>query len=416
MTTILIYSLLFAFWAERVLGFTLTQVRGLSLMNLNIYLLALVWALAVVRKRKLFEPTSVNKYLILMFFVDVNSVLVKIALSEIQNINILDELIAVKNWANPFLLFFIIFNTVHDENTCKRILLGLVVLLVVTVSTTLLITFGGIEIGMLEVREDQRSSGFANPVEYASYLVLFTPLLFSLLLFEKRVLVKMAVGLILIMTLCALFTTGSRGGALSFLVGVSVLIFILKRYRMISATWLAPVVIVAMMLGSYAVVPSKVKRAVMERFDPQTSGDLYEYTSGRTKIWRCGLGLFMERPFFGHGRASFSPLIIERCKIRAVAHNQYLSHLVQYGLIGLAIFVALLVRVFQDVKNHFRTTLDPWRKKLYSCYLAGFLGYAFSMLGLNVYFSRYFFWMYTAVILKYCQLEVAVPPRRVETS
>ena len=131
--TILIYFLLFAFWVEQVLGFKLTQTQGLSLMNVSIYMLLIAWAFSIIPRRKLIEPNNLNKYLMLFMLVVLSSIPVKILLGEVPNTSVLSEIIAVKNWMNPLIVFFILFNIIEDEKTCNRTLIGLAVFLMITV-------------------------------------------------------------------------------------------------------------------------------------------------------------------------------------------------------------------------------------------------------------------------------------------
>ena len=409
MKTVLIYFLLFSFWVERALGFKLTQVTGLSLLNLSIYLLLIAWAFTVVNKRKLIEANNVNKYLILMVFVVVASIPVKILIDEIPNISILGEIIALKNWANPFILFFILFNIINDKRACKRTLIGLVVLLIVTASTTPLISLGVINIGTLKVTAalKGRAAAFGDPNEYATYLVLFIPLVLTYFLFQKKAFIKTASAVLLVLTFTALLTTGSRGGFLSLLFTMAAYLLILKRHRMIRLPAILAVIVGVLIMGvvSYVVTPSQVKETSKNRFDFRESKDIDEYTAGRTLLLRNGLLLFIERPIFGHGRGTFVPLMEKRFRLASNSHNDYLLYMVNYGIIGLAIFVMVFTKVFQHVWHHFKVTTDPWSKQLYISYIAGFLGYVVSMLGLNLFNPCYVFWIYTAVIYKYSHLE-----------
>ena len=133
MKIILIYFFLFAFLAENTLGFSsIIKVKGLSLPNLSLYLLLLGWAFNILIKRKLFEWNSLNKYLILFIFLVILSIPYKILLDEIPDISLKQEIIWLKNWVEPFIIFFIMFNILDDKNTCKKALLGLGILLLIT--------------------------------------------------------------------------------------------------------------------------------------------------------------------------------------------------------------------------------------------------------------------------------------------
>jgi len=408
MAVIVIYIFIFVFWAEQVLGLGFSKIKGLSLLNVSYYLLLVAWALKIIKTRKLFEPNDMNKYLILMIFVVLVSIPIKILLDEIPNISVMKEIIFAKSWTNPLILFFILVNIIDDKSTCNNTQLGLVLFLLVTVSSTLLVTYGVVEIGNLRVH-DGRATGFAESNQYAGFLVLFIPLLFSFFLNQKSSLPKAISAFFLIITLMGLFVTGSRGGALSFLFSIIVYLLILKREKMIKIATVISVVLTLLVVGgiSYVVVPPDMKEGISTKFDPSDSDDLADYTSGRTDFVANGIKLFIESPIFGHGQQTFIPL----SKLRgfpkiANSHNDYILHAVHYGSIGLVIFLMLFTKVFQHVWHRFNITTDSWSKYLYASYLAGFLGYAFSMLSVNMFAPRYLFWMYTAIIYKYSQLEM----------
>ena len=89
---------------------------------------------------------------------------------------------------------------------------------------------------------------------------------------------------------------------------------------------------------------------------------------------------------------------------KKVAHNQYLNHLVEFGIIGFVLFILIFLKVLQRVWHYQRKTPDLWEKKLYISYVAGLIGYTVSMQFGNMGTSRYIFWFYTAVFLRYGRL------------
>jgi len=376
-------------------------------MNLSFYLLILAWGITFIHKRKLFERNNVNFYLILMMFLLILSIPVKILLREIPHINLWHEIMFFKTWSNPIILFFILFNIVEDEKTCNLVIVGLIFLLFLTVSTMLLNSFGIMKFDVIRKVQPGRSAGFAEANQYAAYLVLFIPLLFSFFMFHKQLIIRMITGIILFLTLSGLVITGSRGGVASFLFAMFVYLLILNRQgesRKIVLLLLSLIVIGSI---SYALVPSQYQKTVKSRFDPRRAKDTREYTSNRTQIWHNGLILFMERPIIGHGQNTFTQLNNKRFSLEYTSHNDYLLYMVHHGLIGLTVFIMIFYKVFRQVFNQLQSTKDAWKKKLYLSYLAGFFGYTFSMLGVNIISPRYIFWCYTAIIYKYCYLEMS---------
>ena len=81
MNIIIIYFLLFTFWAENSLGFSsIANVKGISLPNLGLYLLLLVWAFSIGFRKKVLEWNSVNTYIILFIFFVILSIPYKMLL------------------------------------------------------------------------------------------------------------------------------------------------------------------------------------------------------------------------------------------------------------------------------------------------------------------------------------------------
>ena len=92
MNTLLFYLFLLCFWGEKALGFQLSSIKGLSFMNFSIYLLLFAWALKVAFKRKFYESSNLNKYLLLFILAGMVSIMVKIWNGEIQNMSMLGEI------------------------------------------------------------------------------------------------------------------------------------------------------------------------------------------------------------------------------------------------------------------------------------------------------------------------------------
>ena len=388
------------------MGFSLTGIQGLSLFNLCIYLLLFAWCYTIMTKKRLFESNSVNKYIILLSFVVLFSTVIKLFFGKIPNINMWTELVSFKRWANPLILFFILFNIVDDEKTAKGTVFGLIILLTVAALTTPLISLGILKIGHLSKLFEGRAAAFGGPNSFSSYLLMFIPLVLTYLLFQKTFILRAASAVLLALTFAALVTTGSRCGLLSFLVGMAAYLYILYRERIIRLQAILAVIVTVLIIGSisFALAPTQPKEILMDRLDItalEEGEGLDKYTTGRTLLLRKGIQLFFESPIYGHGQNSFLPLVKKKFGIHGVAHNEYLSYLVEYGILGLIFFVMILKKIFQHVWKHIKETSHVWDKLLYISYIAGFCGYHFSLLAQNESQPRYIFWIYTAIILKY---------------
>ena len=105
MISFLIYALIAVFWAENVLKFSLTNVKGLSLLNLVVYFMIVVWAAKYTIRKKLFLPNNLNKYVILLILLGVFAAFNKIWSGELSNEGLFGELIISKNYADPIIVF-----------------------------------------------------------------------------------------------------------------------------------------------------------------------------------------------------------------------------------------------------------------------------------------------------------------------
>lgn len=98
--------------------------------------------------------------------------------------------------------------------------------------------------------------------------------------------------------------------------------------------------------------------AVALRFVPKSSWERLstigsEMNSGtfgdRKQIWRAGMDMFVEHPLFGIGAGAFAPRVELRIGIRKVAHNTFISVLVEGGIIGLTIFLVLMFGIVRCI-------------------------------------------------------------------
>jgi len=413
MKIILIYLTLLTFYINEVLGAVGFGVKGLSLFNMIVYLFLLFWGVSVViQRRKVFRSNNLNKYIILMGFIVLISTFVKIYHGEIPNISIKYEIINFKQWLNPVLLFFILFNIIDDEKTCNRTLLGLYFLFLALILAQLSATFGITSYKAATVERYGRAGGFGAPGEYSISLALFFPFLVSGIFFIKRSgLFKIGCIILGFLTLIGLINAGSRNGAVAFFISMIVYLLILKRKKImgIIPIYFLIVAIIAVCAIAFVASPTSVKVAVSERFDPSSSEDLSEYTSGRLLLWENGWKLFIDSPIFGHGRNSFETLSRLRGYLfYGAPHNEYLRYLVEYGLIGLIVFCLIFFKIYQNIWQSMETTAEFKGNHfyIYMSYLAGLCGYMTGMFATNTGPSLVIFWIYTAVIYKYAQLDL----------
>lgn len=417
MSTILIYIVIICFWLENSVHIELERFLGLSMglsfQNLSIYFLLVGYLFAVRKQGTLFNRNTLNKYLLFMLICIVISIFPSL-LSPEADIRVLKKhLVTFKTFINPWIVFFLITHIIDNKRTCKKTLIGLIILLVVTVLTASVESFTGIDLGTQKsgVSYEGRVAGFAEANQYAAFLGLLLPLLLSSMMLQQKLSKKISSGTIFLIGTIGLILTVSRGGFFAFIFAVAALFIIAYKHRMIGGKRIIVFGLLLFLFApfSYLIVPSNVKDVVKQRVvDPtdQTYNPwrverswIHKYSSGRTTTWIRSIKIFIRKPIFGYGH--------DACKrlFQLSPHNVYLEILINYGIIGLFLFIMIYIRIFRHLFYHFKASTEKSSKIFYLGYISGFIGYMVAMFGVHLNEPRYIFWIYTAVMYKYSQLD-----------
>lgn len=138
--------------------------------------------------------------------------------------------------------------------------------------------------------------------------------------------------------------TGSRGGMLTLLIALLIipLTMSLSPGRLAAAVGL---------LGlSGALMIAYVPAQVVERLSSTSTEVENVDFGGRFKLWKAGAHAFVRRPFMGYGVGQFRAAITpELGSLALVAHNSFLSVLVEEGLVGLALYLTMLLSVLASI-------------------------------------------------------------------
>jgi O-antigen ligase len=177
-----------------------------------------------------------------------------------------------------------------------------------------------------------------NPNDVGLRLAMSIPIGLYLSAIEKKRVRVWLYGAEMVLASCALFLTASRGSVLALLAsGLMVpLTFRKWSFRLKIAT---VVLVVVGAITAIGVVP----RAAWERLG-STQGEITQGTmNDRKDIWKGGLEVFREHPFLGVGAGTFAQSVQREMGFGLVAHNTFLSVLVEQGIIGFGIFLFLLI-------------------------------------------------------------------------
>ncbi len=189
------------------------------------------------------------------------------------------------------------------------------------------------------------AAGGVDPNDLANILALGLPMAWYLGMTYRRPLVRWVGRAYLPIGLLAIGLTGSRGGMLTSVVGLLIVPLTLHN---LSPGRLAAAIVMLGLSGALAM--AYVPETLLQRFAGTGAevqeGDLH----GRLEIWTAGVKAFAQKPLMGYGSAGFKAAI-QPWVGRRVAHNSFLSVLVEQGLVGFLLYAMMLLSVFLAVLN-----------------------------------------------------------------
>ena len=145
----------------------------------------------------------------------------------------------------------------------------------------------------------------------------------------------------------AIGLTGSRGGMLASIVALSIVPLSMTR---LSPKRMVMTLIMLFLAGGLAVV--YVPEKIVQRL-ATTSTEVEDLSlGGRFKLWRAGFRALPQHPILGFGTSSFIRTISPELGSAAqVAHNSFISVLVEQGIVGLSLFLLMFLAVFRSIRR-----------------------------------------------------------------
>jgi len=135
--------------------------------------------------------------------------------------------------------------------------------------------------------------------------------------------------------------SATRGAALAMAVGLLIVPATAARLK---SRQMVAIVLTAALIVAIGVffAPASSRERLATIPEELAGGSL----SGRTSIWAAGVELFREHPWIGVGAGAYRHAVREVLIVGEVAHNTFLSIVVELGVVGLGIFCALLGVLF----------------------------------------------------------------------
>ncbi|MDQ6954432.1 MAG: O-antigen ligase family protein [Mariprofundaceae bacterium] len=270
-----------------------------------------------------------------------------------------------------FVLFYMIINHLHDQDTIKRYLL---VMLITCIVASL--------VGIAQIPSGGRVSApfegeLGEPNTFGGYLVLMFSVVLGMFLHRTKgkhwYFLLLAMGIIIV----PFIFTESRSSYLSFAVAIMFFLWISEKKRLLMMACLAGVVIIP------SILPQNVIDRIMFTFNQAEQGGqlavggmkIDTSTTERLRAWESVLTQYFPKyPLLGVG-VTGGPFL----------DAQYPRVLLETGMIGLLLFVWFLRRIWVLLRQCYREIKDPMLKGASLGALCGFAGLLAHGIGANTF-------------------------------
>jgi O-antigen ligase len=185
------------------------------------------------------------------------------------------------------------------------------------------------------------SAGTSDPNSVAMTLALGLPMAWYLAMTYRRPLLRWVCRAYLPVGLFGLMLTASRGGFVTAMVGLLVVPLTMTK---LSPGKLAMGIALIALSGALAV--AYVPDTIAQRLSTTGSSVEDMNLGGRFEIWTAGIKAFGHAPLTGYGAGGFKNAAAPYLRGEPrVAHNSYLSVLVEQGLIGFLLYITMFALV-----------------------------------------------------------------------
>ena len=366
----------------------------LRLEDILLIVIGFSWFLKVLMDRELavFKWTPVNRPILCYLLVCFCSTLIGIITGEVKPIAGFFHLL---KYFEYFFLFFMVVNHIDKNNQVLSI--GIVLLL--TCFSVSIFSISQIPSGARATAPFEGEIGEPNTL--GGYLVFMMAIVIGLILYLESLPIRLVLVGLLGCLLLGLFPTLSRASYVA--AAVLPIGIILSQWR---RPWVVAAAVGAILFVGL-VAPTSVKERLLFTIEQSKhpgqvvvgSYRIDTSTSDRIQAWRRSIEEWRKRPVLGHGVAS-----------TWWADAQYVKVLVESGLLGIASFIFIMVRLWKGARWSFQQVQSSFYKGLAYGFLLGFVSLLVHAIGANTFtIVRIMepFWLVAALVMILPTLEKA---------
>ena len=267
------------------------------------------------------------------------------------------------------IIYFIVISAINNLQQVKKyVLMFFIVTIFIAILQFIAIgSISGFGLGLPMLSSDKIQLVMASMQSFTSnsimgaYYIFFVSITIAMILNTPKFQRKGNLIFLAVFLSFALFNSFSRAAYLGLLASILVMA-ILKKKRFF---------LIVLLLFIFS--PIYLQAGVLERITITIQNlhptlVLDESAAIRLVIWKKALKIFLDNPFFGNG------FWTTRYVLRNEAHSQYLSLLLEIGVIGLSVFFWLIIRMFKNAMFLFKKSEDYFMQSLALGYIAGLAG------------------------------------------
>lgn len=273
------------------------------------------------------------------------------------------------------------------------------------------------------VTRNRLSGPYDNPNAYAQVLIVIVPLALDRVWHERNFFLRILAGAAVTVSVLTIFFTYSRGGFLSLLFALGVLLALRRP------NFFPLVITFALAFGLLQFLPDTYTSRIttLLQFSPTQSSQVTDLSFvGRTSENIAAWRMFLDHPILGVGLGNFRDnyqdysreLGLDRRRTVRSPASLYLELLSEQGIVGIVIFIFLLSLIFREMvsaRNNFQLSGMSDESFQVMALIAGFAGYMFSALFKNSAYSNVF-WVIVGIALAAGQVAYTSRQQAIETS